>query len=453
MRRHYIVAPFLLIFAGLSLYQGFHGGEMGYLIWTGIVLAVLGVLVFFYHNLSPWLKRACVVLPLIFIGVMVIKDLISGLSVGSIVGGVALIYVVAVAFFHDKPFAKEKVRPWSLPFAYIVLGILLTSKLFTIFVVERKMVESPKPVGFRQNPNVSPESAFNSDLHVEKGPVYNGLQQKAMNILASEEVKQEIKAAAAAGTRPEFLESISNFKDYMISKGVTEFAILDQVPSHYQELFQKQYPGKSPSDLDSEMRQRLIEMIQEFGYDKGREKFLRTPEIAVWTAARFNLFGDDETSISAWTKSVYADEFGDAADASDSNALTPMSQEANSFAETSPEIFFTENETAPSDRAPTEVGEDSPIPDAVDRDVTPPAVKPEKVVTKVSPEPPALSTEAVLETTLRERFSSERFDRAWSTLERYGPEEGLRRIREDDPEVAKQIERHRNKSGREEKSQ
>ena len=59
-----------------------------------------------------------------------------------------------------------------------------------------------------------------------------------------------------------------------------------------------------------------------------------------------------------------------------------------------------------------------------------------------------------LETTLRAQFSSERFERAMDTLEQYGPEEGLRRLKENDPEVAKQIEnsrragveQHRNRS-------
>ena len=51
-----------------------------------------------------------------------------------------------------------------------------------------------------------------------------------------------------------------------------------------------------------------------------------------------------------------------------------------------------------------------------------------------------------LEASLKEQFSSERFERAMSTLDRYGPEEGLRRLRENDPEVAKQIEQHQNRS-------
>ena len=75
-------------------------------------------------------------------------------------------------------------------------------------------------------------------------------------------------------------------------------------------------------------------------------------------------------------------------------------------------------------------------------------------------EPPAISNSAPdvpkaltelptvegLETILKSQFSSERFEQAMDTLDRYGPEEGLRRLREGDPEVANQIERHRNRS-------
>ena len=54
---------------------------------------------------------------------------------------------------------------------------------------------------------------------------------------------------------------------------------------------------------------------------------------------------------------------------------------------------------------------------------------------------PAFPTDARLETQLRERFSPERFDPAAQTLHRYGPEEGLRRLKASDPEVATHIER------------
>ena len=52
-----------------------------------------------------------------------------------------------------------------------------------------------------------------------------------------------------------------------------------------------------------------------------------------------------------------------------------------------------------------------------------------------------LPTEGNPETTIRERFSPERFNRAMQTLSRHGPEEGLRKLKETDPELAKQVER------------
>ena len=45
------------------------------------------------------------------------------------------------------------------------------------------------------------------------------------------------------------------------------------------------------------------------------------------------------------------------------------------------------------------------------------------------------------ETTLRDRFSPERFNNAMQTLSRHGPEEGLRKLKETDPELAQQVER------------
>ena len=68
--------------------------------------------------------------------------------------------------------------------------------------------------------------------------------------------------------------------------------------------------------------------------------------------------------------------------------------------------------------------------------------QPPDIPTHQRPEPSS-EIQSNLETTLKSQFSSERFERAMSTLERYGPEEGLHRLRENDPEVAKQIEQHR----------
>lgn len=55
---------------------------------------------------------------------------------------------------------------------------------------------------------------------------------------------------------------------------------------------------------------------------------------------------------------------------------------------------------------------------------------------------PDLPSETQLETTLRERFSPDRFNTAMQTLRHYGPREGLRHLKASDPEVAAYIQRH-----------
>ena len=97
-------------------------------------------------------------------------------------------------------------------------------------------------------------------------------------------------------------------------------------------------------------------------------------------------------------------------------------------------------------------GVSTPATDALEHSVAPntdsrAAATPAPGLTDAPSAPGSLPTDAGLEASLKAQFSSERFDRAMSTLERYGPEEGLRRLRENDPEIAKRIEnsRHRNR--------
>ena len=79
---------------------------------------------------------------------------------------------------------------------------------------------------------------------------------------------------------------------------------------------------------------------------------------------------------------------------------------------------------------------DTEIEAAIEKSLTP---QPPDIPTNKSPDTPG-EIQSNLETTLKAQFSSERFDRAMNTLDQYGPEEGLRRLRENDPEIARQIE-------------
>ena len=90
-----------------------------------------------------------------------------------------------------------------------------------------------------------------------------------------------------------------------------------------------------------------------------------------------------------------------------------------------------------SERAPMT---DAEIEAAIEKLLPP---QPPDILTNQRPDPPG-QIPSNLETTLKAQFSSERFEWAMSTLEQYGPEEGLRRLRESDPEVAQQVQNHRN---------
>ena len=112
MKHHHIVALFLLIFGGLFAYIQFHHEDADGAIRTGIICIVLGVVVFFYEKLRPWLSPVDATVPLIFLGLMAAHAAFTGniawaifLCIGVIGGGI-------LHFFQDTPFVKEKIQPW-----------------------------------------------------------------------------------------------------------------------------------------------------------------------------------------------------------------------------------------------------------------------------------------------------------------------------------------------------
>ena len=128
-------------------------------------------------------------------------------------------------------------------------------------------------------------------------------------------------------------------------------------------------------------------------------------------------------------------------EASDSQGIAPswdmssvIESPSASHSETEIPTTFDINEHAPVTAAEIEA--------AIEKSLIPqlPAIP--------TPNRPATPSEiqSDLENSLKSQFSSDRFEQAMDTLDQYGPEEGLRRLRENDPEVAKRIEQHRNRS-------
>ena len=175
-----------------------------------------------------------------------------------------------------------------------------------------------------------------------------------------------------------------------------------------------------------------------------------------WLAGRFDIefdgaiFGNIENNPAfEWVKDVQRNAASivanaEATGAPGTDANTSASSWDLSSVMESPPAFPDEMEgNRPSMNTPPT---DALAPTAISNPETDAAATRAPGLTDVPKAPTELPTVEGLEASLKEQFSSERFGRAMSTLEQYGPEEGLRRLRENDPEVASQIEQHRNRS-------
>ena len=275
--------------------------------------------------------------------------------------------------------------------------------------------------------------------------------QKVMKVMESDSFQKQMQE--------QDLRTPQEFIDLMAAHGLTEFAEIDydKIMADAYALSAQQYatanPGKDPKDDDEVMAKRIGESLKTADPVYGIMEIMQDREIALWMSARFK---GDQAAMSEWLMPVMK---GAVSAGSANSSSTPMDFEfPNRFLSDSPpdepteQLPFVEPEPLLSDPSPTSTRKEPSIPDTEKSSAAAPTVEPEKILTELSPEPPALPTDEELETALRERFSPERFERAMATLERYGPEEGLRRLREADPEIAKQMERRRSRKGGEQDS-
>ena len=132
MKRHHVVAVFLLIYGGLFVYLRLDDGETERAIRMGIFFTLLGIFAFFFGKLEPRLRSLGVTLILLIVlGVSTYGDFIAGDIVSVIIQGVLMsalmILAVAPTLCQDKPFYKEKIEP------YIGIIALLIMTLFLLF--------------------------------------------------------------------------------------------------------------------------------------------------------------------------------------------------------------------------------------------------------------------------------------------------------------------------------
>ena len=218
--------------------------------------------------------------------------------------------------------------------------------------------------------------------------------------------------------------------------------------------FREQFPTGEPADFEPEMRSQLSQMfaglteeqLQPFAgyFTEIVTDFLGNKRNHAWVAGQFQ--GD---GFGKWVADVMS--------SSRDETQSEMTQQAPIPADIDETLF----DSAPPGDIPEERAEALPdvdtFPDVDQMDegndigtftnVDIEAELEKQFLSELPELPTEERFEESIENALSARFNPERFHHAMETLNQYGPEEGIRRLQESDPEVAEQVKHLLQKRG------
>ena len=259
----------------------------------------------------------------------------------------------------------------------------------------------------------------------------------------TETVNQKMQRVRESQAYQDFLaadpDSMKDFLDFYAAQGVElpQAAFL----GIFREIFEEEFQGKSAAELEPEMRQKLSMFLWEHNIHAGTDTKAEGFEDVIIA------FFVEDANI-AWAMQYFEGDYF-----AIGRWATDVLQHSGPTATESPALSETTGASSPAqgqlpDMAPQGGSETM-------QSVTSSSLEFEVIV-----EPDAdifteretgsqagltleeaKSTDESLETSLRESFSSARFSSALETLNRYGPEEGLRRLKAADPVVAAHVSR------------
>ena len=302
-----------------------------------------------------------------------------------------------------------------------------------------------------------------------------GIISSIRSIYSEEELADpETQRQLAVYDSPEFFEFMKDvhptelterqWNDFFESQGFP-------VKREYPEIFRHFFPTGEPEDYEPEMRlkfarmfiaQEPVDLTNPLAAAGQRSKILleKLEEFDADMAWYVGQFGDDWdtpgyikregeprsparewlTDVQRNAASIVAAAETAGGDALESQTSAP-SWDLSSVME-SPSASDSETEMS----TPFDTSERVPMTDTEIMAEIESSLTPQLPDIPTAPSPDKLGEiQSNMEASLKLQFSSERFERAMSTLEQYGPEEGLRRLRQSDPDFAKQIEQHRNR--------
>ena len=308
------------------------------------------------------------------------------------------------------------------------------------------------PLAFEERVTRGVKSDFMSSLNEED--LATPSTQKTLEIIDSPEYRQWLKETSVTGPNWRTLMDVGE------SHGIP----LDE--EMFTKMFDQVFPTGEPADYEQEMRLKLaniflsaerVDLTDPIASDVQRVEvfnlFIRQEDKHfAWFAGRFGLDWDgilrtESTPALEWMIDIQQNAASIVATAETAGVNTPEIQ-------TSSPSWDMSSVSASSSISRSETSVPATVDTLESTQMTDTEMMAE-IEKSLPPQPPDISTasprdtqqviQASLENSLRSQFSKERFDRAIDTLDRYGEEEGLRRLRENDPEVAKQVERHRNR--------
>ena len=246
--------------------------------------------------------------------------------------------------------------------------------------------------------------------------------KKFLEVMESEAYLELVKSGAT-------FDELTNF---MADKGLG-------VPRNpTQVMFRRFFPTGDPADYEPEMRTKLSALIVESGGDSSQviSEFIEDERNRIWFlgyfGSRVNQRDMNLDHIDNWVKDVSRNAMSEAeASVSTPVEISPRFEDStvtpgiNIPADTqSPQEQFTRDALHTSKEKDLERGEDITT----------------KLIEQLKRSEFNLPTEENIETALRAQFSPKRLNKAMQTLSQYGTEEGIRRLKISDPELAKRIQ-------------
>lgn len=285
---------------------------------------------------------------------------------------------------------------------------------------------------------VSLDERPSSQMQAEQGSrewVQNYLKTRELTAAEHRKVDRVMESPAYQAflaTRP---NSMKAFSDFFASQGV-EFPQARFV-GIFHEMFGAQFPEDAAAELEPSMREKLSTLFWEHNIQAGTDTdsegvedvivafFVEDSNIA-WAMAHFE---GDYFEISRWATDVLQ------------HSVPPVTEEAASSEAQDAPIPAKNKHFNPelSERVVASQADEELVQRALEGFEGIPIENEGDIKTELMPE--ASVTEESLETSLRGSFSPVRFNRAMDILNRYGPEEGPRRLQSSDAEVAEHVTR------------